>query len=58
MPVLIGWLYDITMSYAPAFLLAGIMIAISGLVMFLIPPIQTHRFKIAKQANTHGQEMS
>ncbi|XP_060662208.1 monocarboxylate transporter 12 [Drosophila nasuta] len=39
-PPIGGWMYDITNTYSPAFLMAGIMIAISGLVMFGIPPLQ------------------
>ncbi|XP_033169755.1 monocarboxylate transporter 12 [Drosophila mauritiana] len=39
-PPIGGWMYDLTDSYAPAFLMAGLMIAISGLVMFAIPPLQ------------------
>ncbi|KAH8292909.1 hypothetical protein KR044_008159 [Drosophila immigrans] len=39
-PPIGGWMYDITDSYTPAFMMAGIMIAVSGLVMFAIPPLQ------------------
>lgn len=55
---ILGWLYDITLSYGPAFLLAGTMIAISGLVMFLIPPIQRQRARALKLSNANGHEMS
>ncbi|KAH8420135.1 hypothetical protein KR009_006163 [Drosophila setifemur] len=39
-PPIGGWMYDLTDSYSPAFIMAGLMIAISGLVMFIIPPLQ------------------
>ncbi|EDW06545.2 uncharacterized protein Dmoj_GI21795 [Drosophila mojavensis] len=48
-PPIGGWMYDITQSYSPAFLMAGIMIAISGLVMFAIPPLQRYQEHKAKQ---------
>ncbi|XP_030244994.1 monocarboxylate transporter 12 [Drosophila navojoa] len=48
-PPIGGWMYDITESYSPAFLMAGIMIAISGLVMFAIPPLQRYQEHKAKQ---------
>lgn len=41
-PPLAGLLYDMTGSYSPAFLMAGIMIAISGIVLFAIPPTQKY----------------
>ncbi|GAB0094066.1 monocarboxylate transporter 12 [Sergentomyia squamirostris] len=41
-PPLAGWLYDVTKSYTPAFLMAGITIAISGVVLFGIPPLQKY----------------
>lgn len=42
-------MYDITGSYSPAFLMAGLMIAISGLVMFAIPPLQRYQEHKAEQ---------
>uniref|UniRef100_A0A1B0FGN1 Major facilitator superfamily (MFS) profile domain-containing protein n=1 Tax=Glossina morsitans morsitans TaxID=37546 RepID=A0A1B0FGN1_GLOMM len=57
-PPIGGWLYDITTSYAPAFLLAGIMIAISGLVMFIIPPLQRHVAKKAERKNAQQIALS
>lgn len=39
----IGWMYDVMASYGPAFIMAGVMIAISGVVMFAIPPIQRYK---------------
>lgn len=41
-PPLAGWLYDITGSYNPGFILAGTTIAISGVMLFAIPPLQRH----------------
>lgn len=37
-----GWLYDITDSYKPGFLLAGVTIAVSGLILFFIPIVQKY----------------
>ncbi|XP_039961034.1 uncharacterized protein LOC126759943 isoform X2 [Bactrocera neohumeralis] len=48
-PPIGGWMYDITNSYGPAFLMAGITIAISGLMLFVIPPLQRHLESKAKQ---------
>ncbi|XP_017064692.1 monocarboxylate transporter 12 [Drosophila eugracilis] len=53
-PPIGGWMYDLTDSYAPAFLMAGLMIAISGLVMFIIPPLQRHQ--AAKLEQKHHVE--
>ncbi|XP_073833642.1 monocarboxylate transporter 1 [Musca autumnalis] len=55
-PPIGGWMYDITLSYAPAFILAGIMIAISGLMMFVVPPIQ--RRQARKQQELNAQEIA
>lgn len=41
-PPLAGWLYDITGSYNPGFILAGTTIAISGVMLFAIPPLQRY----------------
>uniref|UniRef100_A0A7G3ARK1 Putative monocarboxylate transporter n=1 Tax=Lutzomyia longipalpis TaxID=7200 RepID=A0A7G3ARK1_LUTLO len=41
-PPLAGWLYDVTKTYTPAFLMAGITIAVSGVVLFGIPPLQRY----------------
>lgn len=35
-----GWFYDVSNSYDSGFYAAGSMIAISGLILFLIPPVQ------------------
>ncbi|XP_058445391.1 monocarboxylate transporter 5 [Malaya genurostris] len=41
-PPLAGWLYDLTLSYNPGFILAGSVIALSGVILFSIPPLQRH----------------
>ncbi|KAE9533341.1 hypothetical protein AGLY_009244 [Aphis glycines] len=39
-PPIAGWLYDVTGSYNPGFYLSGSNIAISGLMLFIIPYVQ------------------
>lgn len=39
-PPFAGTLFDLTASYAPGFILAGVTIAASGVVLFAIPPMQ------------------
>ncbi|XP_057325967.1 monocarboxylate transporter 12 [Microplitis mediator] len=39
-PPIAGWLYDALNSYDPGFFVGGAMITISGLILFLIPPLQ------------------
>lgn len=41
-PPIAGSLYDMTQSYLPGFFMAGVTIAISGFVLFAIPPMQRH----------------
>lgn len=41
-PPIVGSLYDYTNSYVPGFLFAGSMIGISGLMLFIIPPLQAY----------------
>ncbi|XP_055841839.1 monocarboxylate transporter 5 isoform X2 [Episyrphus balteatus] len=48
-PPIGGFFYDITGSYGPAFVLAGVMICISGLILFAIPPLQRHYARKAKK---------
>ncbi|KAG5683471.1 hypothetical protein PVAND_012749 [Polypedilum vanderplanki] len=48
-PPIGGWLYDISGLYEPAFILAGIAIAISGLILYFIPPLQRHLEKKEKE---------
>lgn len=36
----IGWLYDVLGSYNPGFYLSGSNIAVSGLMLFVIPYVQ------------------
>lgn len=49
-----GFMYDKTGTYTPAFLMAGLMIAFSGLVMFAIPPLQ--RYQARKTAQKGATE--
>ncbi|RZB39502.1 monocarboxylate transporter 5 [Asbolus verrucosus] len=44
-PPIAGALYDITLSYDPGFYFAGITISLSGVILFLIPPVQRCRNK-------------
>ncbi|KAL1124162.1 hypothetical protein AAG570_001932 [Ranatra chinensis] len=39
-PPITGWLYDATKSYDPGFIVSGVMIAISGLMLYGVPPLQ------------------
>lgn len=39
-PPIAGWLYDALNSYNPGFIVAGVTIAISGVILFVIPPMQ------------------
>lgn len=55
-PPMAGWLYDITLSYNPGFILAGSTIAISGVMLFTIPPMQ--RYLARKQASTTAASTS
>lgn len=48
-PPLAGWLYDMTESYKPGFILAGSTIAISGTMLFLIPPLQRYLARKARK---------
>ncbi|KAH8373871.1 hypothetical protein KR200_010865 [Drosophila serrata] len=56
-PPIGGWMYDLTNSYSPAFLMAGLMIGISGLVMFAIPPLQRLQARKSEQ-KAHAEHMS
>ncbi|KAE8746899.1 hypothetical protein FOCC_FOCC006319 [Frankliniella occidentalis] len=42
-PPIGGWLFDITQSYKPSFWLAGVTLALSGLMLFVVPPIQKRK---------------
>lgn len=55
-PPLAGWLYDITYSYNPGFILAGSTIAISGAMLFAIPPLQRYLARKHQQAMTTSQQ--
>ncbi|CAN7997690.1 unnamed protein product, partial [Ixodes hexagonus] len=39
-PPMTGWLYDFTGSYDPGFFVSGAMIALGGIMLFLIPCVQ------------------
>lgn len=41
-PPIVGSLFDHTGSYVPGFIFAGVMIGISGLMLFIIPPLQAY----------------
>lgn len=41
-PPIVGSLYDSTGKYTAGFLFAGIMIAVSGAILFFIPPLQKY----------------
>ncbi|KAJ1524199.1 hypothetical protein ONE63_010720 [Megalurothrips usitatus] len=47
-PPIGGILYDVTLSYKPSFWVAGVNMAVSGLMLFVIPPIQ-RRIEARKQ---------
>ncbi|KAH8386559.1 hypothetical protein KR093_001214 [Drosophila rubida] len=58
-PPIGGCMYDITDSYTPAFLMSGITIAISGLVMFGIPPLQRRQTrKLERKLNSEQLALS
>ncbi|XP_037938291.1 monocarboxylate transporter 12 isoform X2 [Teleopsis dalmanni] len=57
-PPIGGWLYDITESFGPAFIMAGVMIAISGVMLFAIPPIQRYNERKAEQINAQQLSLS
>ena len=54
----LGLLFDYTRSYGPAFILAGVMIAISGLLMFAIPPLQRYQAKKSELKNAQQLALS
>lgn len=41
-PPIGGALFDMTQKYEPAFVLAGVAIALSGIILYFIPPLQRH----------------
>lgn len=53
-PPIVGSLYDYTNSYVPGFLFAGAMICISGLMLFLIPPLQRYIDQKQMRVETSG----
>lgn len=44
-PPIAGSLFDVTGSYNPGFILAGTAIGLSGIILFLIPPVQRWQAK-------------
>ncbi|KAI5703978.1 hypothetical protein M8J75_000641 [Diaphorina citri] len=44
-PPIAGFLYDSTLSYSPAFFLAGGAIFVSGVMLFVIPSLQSYLLK-------------
>ncbi|CAG9864488.1 unnamed protein product, partial [Phyllotreta striolata] len=52
-PPIAGGLYEITDSYNPGFVLAGSAIGMSGLILFLIPPVQKWQAKKLKKKQTN-----
>lgn len=55
-PPIGGWLIDLLKSTDPAFYLAGVMIALSGLMLFSIPPVQKRLKRLREEEtkkNTH-----
>lgn len=41
-PPIVGSLFDHTASYAPGFIFAGLMVSVSGLMLFVIPTLQRY----------------
>lgn len=53
--IILGMLYDLTGKYEPAFIVAGVAIALSGLILYFIPPLQ--RYVAAKEARKNAIQM-
>lgn len=57
-PPIVGSLYDYTKSYVPGFIFAGVMIGVSGLMLFIIPPLQAYmdrqHMRVATNADGEG----
>lgn len=53
--IILGALYDLTGKYEPAFILAGVAIAFSGLILYFIPPLQ--RYLGEKEARQNNLSM-
>lgn len=51
-PPIVGFLFDVSQSYAPGFLFAGVMIAFSGFILFFIPPLQAYLRTRQMECNT------
>ncbi|UYV78759.1 Mct1 [Cordylochernes scorpioides] len=54
-PPITGWLYDITGSYDPGFVVSGVMIAISGFMLYCIPCLE--RWRKDKDAKTSSNRI-
>lgn len=50
----IGWLYDITGKYDLSFYLAGFFIAMSGLLLFVLPATNRYRYFQSLQRQASG----
>lgn len=56
--ILTGWLCDWTGSYDISFILMGILIAVSGCMLYLLPLVQRHcENKLTKDSLAHDVEM-
>lgn len=55
-PPMAGTLYDLMHSYSPGFVLAGVTIAVSGFILFAIPPMQRHLAKGVQQSQQRNVE--
>lgn len=53
-PPMAGSLYDLTLSYGPGFILAGVTIAISGVILFFIPFMQKRDAHKIEQETIHA----
>ncbi|XP_018324222.1 uncharacterized protein LOC108736335 isoform X2 [Agrilus planipennis] len=54
-PPIAGSLYDALHSYDPGFWVSGATVALSGVVLFVIPPIQRHRAKNNARRTSEGE---
>lgn len=50
---IVGYLHDITHSYTPGFLFGGIMLALSGAILFAMPPLQR---RVVRRQTQHKNE--
>jgi hypothetical protein len=57
-----GWIYDVTGSYDPGFNLAGMLISLSGIILFVIPYMKTKPYNynlstITVTADDHDKDL-